>query len=57
MPALFLINSKKTSKGSIHRYFDMRLPWHEPFSKSKHGVVNPHLKHMIVDHLMFLSSI
>ena len=36
MSALFLINSKITSKASINRYAEMGS-----FSKLKYGVVNP----------------
>ena len=41
MSALFLINSKRTSKASINRYANMGLSWRVPFSKLKHGVANP----------------
>ena len=47
MSALYLINSKRTSKGSINKYANIRLPWRAPFSKLKYGVVNPPL---IVNH-------
>ena len=43
MPALFLINSKRTSKASINKYADMGSSWRVPFSKVKYGVVNPPL--------------
>ena len=41
MSALFLINSKRTSKASIKRYADMGSPWRALFSKLKYGIVNP----------------
>ena len=41
MSALFLINSKRTSKASINRYAEMGSPWRAPFSKLKYGVVKP----------------
>ena len=41
MSALFLINSKRTSKASTNRYADMESPWRAPFSKLKYGVVKP----------------
>ena len=39
MSALFLINSKRTSKASINRYGEMGSPWRARFSKLKYGVV------------------
>ena len=50
MSALFLINSKRTSKASIDKYADMESPWRTPFSNLNYGVV------MIVDHLITLLS-
>ena len=41
MSALFLINSKRTSKASINRYAEMGSPWRAPFSKLKYRVVKP----------------
>ena len=44
--ALFLINSKRTSKASINKYADMESTWRAPFSKLKYGVVNsPFITH------------
>ena len=43
MPALFLINSKRTSKARINKYADMGSSWRVPFSKLKYGIVNPPL--------------
>ena len=41
MPALFLINSKKTSKARISKYAEMGSPWLAYFPKLKHRVVKP----------------
>ena len=41
MSALFLINSKRTSKASINRYAEMGSPWRAPFSKLKYRVLKP----------------
>ena len=41
MSALFLINSKRTSKGSLNRYAEMGLPCRAPFSRLKYGFVKP----------------
>ena len=37
--ALFLINSKRTSKASINSYAKTGSPWSAPFSKLKYRVV------------------
>ena len=42
MSALFLINSKRTSKASINKYADMESPWKAPFQD--------YLKHIIENH-------
>ena len=44
MSALFLINSKRTSKASINRYAEIGSPWRAPFSKLKYRVVKPPFK-------------
>ena len=41
MPALFLINSKKTSKARISKYAEMGSPWLAYFPKLKYRVVKP----------------
>ena len=41
MSALFLINSKRTSKARVNRYVEMGSPWHAPFSELKYRVVKP----------------
>ena len=41
MSALFLINSKRTSKACINRYPKMGSLWRAPFSKLKYRVVKP----------------
>ena len=41
MPALFLINSKKTSKARTNKYAEMGSPWRAYFPKLKYRVVKP----------------